>query len=87
MQRQQPSHIWLDLICAGIILSIGEIQIQALSQILTITLSIAVLIVGYAAISIWAWRHSATPAHGHLQYIRRDQQAINYRWINDEEHQ
>ncbi|MBM7844591.1 hypothetical protein [Herpetosiphon giganteus] len=87
MQRHQVSHVWLDLICAGIILSIGEIQIQGLSHILTITLSIVVLIVGYAAISSWAWRHSATPAHGHLQYVRRDQQAINYRWINDEEHQ
>ncbi|MFD3166883.1 hypothetical protein [Herpetosiphon sp. NSE202] len=87
MQRQQESHIWLDLICAGIILSIGEIHIQGLSQILTITLSIAVLIVGYAAISSWAWQHSATPAHGHLQYVRRDQQAINYRWISDEENQ
>ncbi len=87
MQRHQ-SWIWFDLICAGIILSISEIHIQALSQILKIVGSIAVLLLGYAAMGMLAWQHTAANlAHGHLHYVRRDQQAINYRWINDEEHQ
>lgn len=88
MKRRTTTWVWLDAICAGIILTIGEIEIQHLSHALSTFLSIIVLIIGYTALGMWVWYQTATnPTQGHLQYIRRDQQATTYRWISDEEYQ
>ena len=88
MKRRTTTWVWLDAICAGMILTLGEIEILHLSHALTTFLSIGVLIIGYAALGMWVWHQTATnPTQGHLQYIRRDQQATTYRWISDEEDQ